>query len=253
MLSCQEFGPSGGRPAVFLHPANVGGRIWAGPVAALDNVRGICPDLPGFGMSAGIPMKGFDAAADLVAETLVARGTGPVPVIGYSYGSYVALCLALRHPDLVDRLFFISGQVTRIKGAWWMAAVTALFAPFLAGRTARERAFERLGVARGSAWFPDDVGDTSARALFRVSAHALRFEAKPVAREISVPVLAVAGAREHPAIRDTIAFFQSEVPLAKARLAPGGHGWPATAPELFTETMRAFLEGTDLPDGLLRP
>lgn len=253
MLFCHDFGPSDGRPVVLLHPANVAGQIWKGPVAALGDVRGFCPDLPGFGGSVAVPFTGFEDAADRVAEVIRSTVPGSVPVVGYSYGAYVALRLALRHPDLVDRMMFVSGQVSKIKGAWWMVPMTAAMTPMVASRKARAKGLAALGITQSSGWLPDDVGACNALSLFKVGAAALRFEAKNAARTLKMPVLALAGTREHAAIRDTISFFEHGVPVASGRLAEGGHAWPATAQSLFTDCVRAFLENTPLPAGLMRP
>ena len=241
LLHVHEFGSPDGAPVLFLHPANVAGHIWRGPVENLGEIRALCPDLPGFGRSVDIPMEGFDAVADLVAETLVERNAPPLPVIGYSYGSYVGFRLAQRHPTRVARLMFISGQITEIKGAWWMGPMTRAMAPFLASEKARRKGFKRLGIEPGSPWLPDDLGACSWRALSRVATAALKFEARDAAKALTCPVLAIAGDREHSAILETMALFDAEVPQAAARLAPGGHAWPATSPDLFTATVTAFL------------
>ncbi len=62
----------------------------------------VVPHLPGFGGSppAG---PGLEPVADRMAEAIRAAGA-PVAVIGNGYGSFVALMLALRHPDCVTRL-----------------------------------------------------------------------------------------------------------------------------------------------------
>jgi 3-oxoadipate enol-lactonase len=62
----------------------------------------VLPDLPGFGgsMAAG---PGLDAVADALAPALADAGS-PAAIIGNGYGSFVALMVALRHPELVSRL-----------------------------------------------------------------------------------------------------------------------------------------------------
>lgn len=252
-LHVHEFGSPDGRPVLFLHPANVAGHVWRGPLEKLGEIRALCPDLPGLGGSVDIPMDGFDAVADRVAETLVERDAPPLPVVGYSYGSYVGFRLALRHPACVAQLMFISGQVTEIKGAWWMGPMTQAMAPFLASEKARRKGFERLGIEPGSPWLPDELGPCSWRALSRVASAALRFTAREEAKALTCPVLAMAGEREHSAILETMALFESDVPVAGARLAPGGHAWPATSPDLFTDAVTAFLTGSALPSGLKTP
>lgn len=74
------------------------------PLAAAlsDRHRVIVPDLPGFGGSARVG-DGLEPVADRLAAAMREAG-GPAAVIGNGYGSFVALVLALRHSDLIDRL-----------------------------------------------------------------------------------------------------------------------------------------------------
>ena len=76
--------------------------------------RVFVPDLPGFGGSAPAG-PGLDAVADRLAEAIETEG-GPAVVFGNGYGSFVALLLALRHPDLVSRLV-LAGTGCGVLGA----------------------------------------------------------------------------------------------------------------------------------------
>lgn len=70
----------------------------------------ICPDTPGYGMSDTPPepptMADYGAAmADALLELgYGAGGKGPVDVLGFHTGNFVALELALQRPDLVRRM-----------------------------------------------------------------------------------------------------------------------------------------------------
>ncbi|MEE6280976.1 alpha/beta fold hydrolase [Georgenia sp. MJ170] len=74
--------------------------------------RVLAVDLPGFGDSPtpdrSLPITGM---ADLVAELLQHRGTGPVVAVGHSMGTQVVAELAVRHPDLVSHLVLIGPTV----------------------------------------------------------------------------------------------------------------------------------------------
>jgi 2-hydroxymuconate-semialdehyde hydrolase len=74
--------------------------------------RVIAVDLPGFGLSDR--REGDyspEALAELLLEILDARGVGQVDVIAHSWGSSIALRLALDHPDRVRRLVLTSAWV----------------------------------------------------------------------------------------------------------------------------------------------
>lgn len=58
--------------------------------------------LPGFGGSPAVG-PGLEPVADRMAEAIRAAGA-PAAIIANGYGSFVALMLALRHPDCISRL-----------------------------------------------------------------------------------------------------------------------------------------------------
>jgi pimeloyl-ACP methyl ester carboxylesterase len=96
---------------VLVHGGVVDGRFFEqniGPLA--ERFRVLTIDLRGHGHTADVegPFSYEALAADTIAflETVVG---GPAHVVGHSVGAGVALHVALRRPDLVDRLVLISG------------------------------------------------------------------------------------------------------------------------------------------------
>ncbi|MBO1752645.1 alpha/beta hydrolase [Actinotalea sp. BY-33] len=106
-----------GSTVVLVHGIGVSHRYFA-PLArtlasasASASVRVLAPDLPGFGRSE-LPARPFaveDHARVLavVLEQLGATASGPVVLLGHSMGCQVAVELAARRPDLVDRLLLV--------------------------------------------------------------------------------------------------------------------------------------------------
>lgn len=102
---------SGLRTVVFCHAAPGSGAF--DPDSAqtqASDVTLLAVDRPGYGNSdpalAGT-WASVASAADDVAAVLDADGTGPVGIAGWSAGGRVALALAARRPDLVDRVAVI--------------------------------------------------------------------------------------------------------------------------------------------------
>ncbi len=111
-LHTLSVGTAGPRIA-FLHGLFGQGRNWnqiakavAGPGG--EQARCLLVDLPDHGRSpwsAGFSLEGY---ADAVARTLTATAPGEQwAVVGHSLGGKVAMVLALRHPDLVERLVVV--------------------------------------------------------------------------------------------------------------------------------------------------
>jgi 2-succinyl-6-hydroxy-2,4-cyclohexadiene-1-carboxylate synthase len=93
----------------LLHGFGGDGRAWAPIAAALAPREVWAPDLPGHGGTTPVIPEGawsLARAADALAASLPAT----FDLAGYSLGGRLALTLALRHPDRVQRLALVSAS-----------------------------------------------------------------------------------------------------------------------------------------------
>lgn len=96
-----ELGESGPR-VVFCHGLFGQGKNWTQVAKALSvDHRVLLLDMPNHGRSPWTESFDYLELADLVAAEL---GEEPVGLVGHSMGGKIAMCLALRHPQLVERL-----------------------------------------------------------------------------------------------------------------------------------------------------
>lgn len=105
-LSTRTVG-DGDRRVVFLHGLFGRGKNFTRIAKGLQpECTSLLVDLPNHGGSEWTADFDYRDMADHVADELRAdfASEGPVDVIGHSMGGKVAMVLALRHPDLVDRL-----------------------------------------------------------------------------------------------------------------------------------------------------
>ncbi len=107
-LHTTEVGERGPR-VVFLHGLFGQGRNFTQAAKALTpELRSVLVDLPNHGRSGWSDDPGYEAVAGAVADQLRSAYDGePVHVVGHSMGGKVAMVLALRHPELVDRLVVV--------------------------------------------------------------------------------------------------------------------------------------------------
>lgn len=105
-------GAADGRTVVFCHSAPGAGGFDPDPNATL--ARGVTligVDRPGYGRTEPMPYGSWadvGTVADDVADVLEQMGTGPVGLAGWSAGGRVALAVAARHPELVDRVVVVA-------------------------------------------------------------------------------------------------------------------------------------------------
>jgi len=96
-----------GRRLALIHGFTQSGRSW-GPVGDTleQRFRLLRLDAPGHAGSADV-VADLPSGADLMAAAVADEG-GPASWLGYSMGGRFALHVALRHPDLVERLVLVS-------------------------------------------------------------------------------------------------------------------------------------------------
>lgn len=94
---------------VFCHGLFGQGKNWTQVAKALStDHRVVLLDMPNHGRSAWTERFDYIELADLVAAQLREHGADrPVALVGHSMGGKIAMCVALRHPELVERLVVV--------------------------------------------------------------------------------------------------------------------------------------------------
>lgn len=120
-----------GKPVVLLHGGIIPDCFGPNVAALAASRRVIAPHLQAHGHTPDVdrPLRA-ETLADDVAALVRQLGLGKVDVLGYSFGAGVALRLALRHPDVVDRLVLVSAPMKR---AGFYPEVRAAFDNMAAG------------------------------------------------------------------------------------------------------------------------
>ncbi len=249
-LNATEMGE--GRPLALLHGLFGQARNFGavqGRLAATRRVLAL--DMRNHGASARATSMGYAEMAADVAETLRERGALPAAVLGHSMGGKVAMALALRHPQAVERLVIADIAPRRYPPALraYVAAMRAL--PLRAGMARRE-ADEALAASvpdAGVRGFLLQSLDLSAegqpRWLLGVEGIAA---AMPAIEGFDVdgpvfdkPVLVLSGARSDYVTADDRALILRRFPRAGFATVPNaGHWLHADNPDAFTSLVQEF-------------
>lgn len=108
-LSVESLGE--GTPLVLLHGFTGSAAAWYPYEEEWSGRRALAVELPGHGGSeAPPPGTTFEEVADAVVRVLDEHGVGRADLLGYSMGGRVALQVAVRHPERIDRLVIESAS-----------------------------------------------------------------------------------------------------------------------------------------------
>lgn len=95
-------------PVVLVHGMAVSHRYLMPLAACLaDHYPVRVVDLPGFGLSGGERARDLHELADGLAAWMEATGTAPAAVLANSFGTQIAVDLAVTHPELVRSLILV--------------------------------------------------------------------------------------------------------------------------------------------------
>jgi pimeloyl-ACP methyl ester carboxylesterase len=131
-LEVVDKGPRDAPPIVLIHCFSCGINWWNGMMPLLDRThRVIAIDLLGHDGSEK-PDSGYTIPnqADLVAQALARLGVSDAEVVGHSLGGSVAVGLAERSPELVERVVIIDTATTHKEASLGLIA-NAAFAPVI--------------------------------------------------------------------------------------------------------------------------
>ncbi len=254
-LHTTEIGDEGHR-VVFLHGLFGQGRNFTQIARDLTpDLRSVLIDLPNHGQSPWLDTTDYEVVADTVASVVRDHyaDAGPVHLVGHSMGGKVAMVLALRHPELVDRLVVVDIAPVASGGSGEFEHLL----DSLAGLDLE--AIERRADA--DAALEAEVGDERVRGFllqnlrrgpdgfgWRANLDLLRSELSTIAGfpeasgRFERPVLWIAGEHSDYVQPEHAAAMRELFPSTRLVTIKGsGHWVHSEQPEAFVSTLRAFL------------
>lgn len=246
-MHVESFGPADGRALLLLHGGGVAGWMWEPLRAHLgEGYRIVVPDLPGHGRSADEDYTSHAATIDALIA-LLEEQERPATVVGFSLGAQLAVRLAARRPDLVERVVVISAQSLPMPATGATLALLRATAGL-----ARREWFARLQARQ--LFIPDDLMDdyvrtsatVSSRTLLRSVEENVRFVPPLSWRDYPGDALILVGSKERGLMKRSAAALHDALPGSTLQIVDGcGHGIPLQRPRWLAERVERWL--ADLP------
>jgi 3-oxoadipate enol-lactonase len=244
-------------PALFLFHSLLSDRASFDAIVPKlsQSFRVIVPELPGFGRS---PAVGGDLTdvADRMAEAVKdGADGGEVIVLGNGYGGFVALQMALRHPNLATKLILADC------GAAFSDAGREAFRNMAAASKAKglsaitDVAMRRLFAPAFQEQHPDLMRDRREAFLrtdpeiFRAACAALaELDLRPQLGQLEAPVLVLVGEHDEATPPPMSHELAAGLPHARLKIIPGcAHVPQLQSPEVFLDAIGDFLPASHAP------
>jgi len=243
-----------GRPLVLFHSLLADRTSFDRIAPALAAThRVVALDLPGFGDSDPVVGGGLEAIADRIAMAIETMAFADKPILlGNGYGGFIALLVAIRHPDLAERLVLADcGAVFSEPGR---AAFRGMSAAAERGGLAAiaDVAMRRLFASDYQADHPTVIADRKERFLavdprtFHAACAALAaLDLREHLASVRVPTLVVVGEMDEATPPPMSTDLAAGLPTAQLVVLPGcAHVPQLQAPDLFLATIRPFIDAS---------
>ena len=253
-VNAAQFGS--GQPLFLLHSLLSDRASFDAIVPRLSqSFRVIVPELPGFGQSQAVS-GGFAEVADRMAEAVTdAAGGDEAIVLGNGYGGFVALQMAIRHPNIAAKLILADC------GAAFSASGREAFRNMAAASRAKglaaitDVAMRRLFAPEFQADHPDLMRDRREAFLrtdpkvFRAACEALaELDLRPELARVEVPVLVLVGEHDEATPPPMSHELAAGLPHAHLEIIAGcAHVPQLQSPEVFLDAIGDFLPASYAP------
>ncbi len=264
-LFFQSSGPASAPTIVFLHGGGVSGWMWQPVIERLPEYHCLAVDLPEQGGSRDIGPFSMALAAEKVGEVIrgQTRG-GRATVVGLSEGAQVTVQLLASAPELVERAVVSSALLRPAPGAGMLNSPGMLAWTYRLSVTPFKNSdfWIRLNMKYAAAvpeqfypQFKQEFRAMTESGFVNLMLANQRYRLPAGLEKAAAPTLIIAGTKEYAPMKQSASDLAAALPNGKAvqlNLGAGSslakeHNWALTVPDLFAQTVQAWMEGSPLP------
>ncbi|WP_120003910.1 alpha/beta fold hydrolase [Nesterenkonia muleiensis] len=235
-----------GPPVLLLHGGLIDHQSWGNQIPALAEMfRVISPDTRAHGRSSDSekPLS-YQRFADDAAELLAALGAAKAHIVGFSDGGCTGLLLALRHPELVDRLVLLGTPYHTSNYCEGVIEAYKTLTPEVYRSTADLHSHVGEAVSKAKRRF----ADARAWERFFIKLVTQVWLTQPTLvledlKRIEAPTLVLHGEKEEYISREASEEMARTIPEASLRFIPGAsHMSAQESPEAVNAAILSFLQ-----------
>ncbi len=259
-----------GPPLLLLHDIFSDADTWADVAASLAReFRVITLDLPGFGDSEQLPETRFSydfpSFVDIVLDVAASRGAMRFSLCGHGLGGTIALHIASRHADLVERLVLVSPLVYETQRGLARIGSAPVVGTFFVKQLLGRRlflTFQRSALRHAGQVPPEERLQAQFSRFSRPSARSSTAATLANTRDlrssiacvplVRAPALVVWGATDRVSPLEHGRRIVRELSGARFDVLDAGHTPQEEVPEAFVSSVLAFLK-PPLPRASTRP
>ncbi|HVO41263.1 MAG TPA: alpha/beta hydrolase [Aggregatilineales bacterium] len=266
-LYVAEYGSANVPTIVFLHGGGGAGWMWQPQIERFQDYHCLVPDLPEHGRSMEVKLGSAADAAVHIADLIRERTReGRAHVVGLSLGAQVLTALLASAPEVVDHAVINSALVRPLPGAWmytpallaWTFRLTVAPLKWSDGWTRINMNYAAGVPEKYFPQFRQDFRAATATSFGDVMAANQNFRLPQGLDRVTARVLVLVGNRELAAMKESARDLAAAIPHARGGLVvheakfstAQEHNWNLNAPELFTATVRAWIEDKPLPSAV---
>jgi pimeloyl-ACP methyl ester carboxylesterase len=251
MLYTEKSGSPDQPAIVFLHGGGLSSRMWQPVIEHLPDFYCLAPDLPEHGKSRNLAPFDLDQASREVIQMIRLTLSGrKAHLVGLSLGGAVVLNIARLDPDVAGRMI-VSGTSARLSKFLGQLSLSSLWMlKFYKPANLAKQTAKQWGIP--TAYLPlflDDIIHAGSVSFNRTLIETLMRQELP--ERIPGALLVTVGEKETIPAKQAAQKIVGLYPSATGRIVPGlGHVWALQDPDLFANTVRAWVSETELPVSL---
>jgi pimeloyl-ACP methyl ester carboxylesterase len=254
MLYTLESGNKKNPAIVLLHGGGLSSKSWQPVIERLSNdFYCLAPDLPEQGQSFSVKPFTLDDSAAKVSEIILSKvPSKKAHLVGLSLGGALVVTMLRLNPEVINRAMVTGTAAKLSEGLGKFSISTLWILKLYSAKTLVEATIKQQGIpAQYRDLVYDDLMLTGPDRGFNES----------VIREImnmelplqnKTPLLACVGSKETIPARQAAKKLVKLVPNTKGVIIPGlNHVWALQDPDLFSQTVRAWVTEKPLPSTLI--